>query len=106
MAEAAILPRPGSLSATQLSGPIVILLVLEMCIRDSPGTLGTAIPAVPGAITAEPAAPDTAPPSSQAAPVQPTTTPTTVPTTSAAAADVYKRQQHDHRHPVRHRRAG
>ncbi len=36
MAEAAILPRPGSLSATQLSGPIVILLVLAMLVVPLP----------------------------------------------------------------------
>ena len=36
MAEAAILPRPGSLSATQLSGPIVILLVLGMLVVPLP----------------------------------------------------------------------
>ena len=36
MAEAAILPRPGALSATQLSGPIVILLVLVMLVVPLP----------------------------------------------------------------------
>jgi flagellar biosynthesis protein FlhA len=36
MAEAAILQRPGSLSATQLSGPIVILLVLVMLVVPLP----------------------------------------------------------------------
>jgi flagellar biosynthesis protein FlhA len=36
MAEAAILPRPGALSATQLSGPIVILLVLCMLVVPLP----------------------------------------------------------------------
>jgi flagellar biosynthesis protein FlhA len=36
MAEAAVLPRPGALSATQLSGPIVILLVLGMLVVPLP----------------------------------------------------------------------
>jgi flagellar biosynthesis protein FlhA len=36
MADAAILPRPGALSATQLSGPIVILLVLAMLVVPLP----------------------------------------------------------------------
>ncbi len=36
MAEASALPRPGSLSATQLSGPIVILLVLTMLVVPLP----------------------------------------------------------------------
>jgi flagellar biosynthesis protein FlhA len=36
MADAAILPRPGALSATQLSGPIVILLVLVMLVVPLP----------------------------------------------------------------------
>ncbi|MBB5373748.1 flagellar biosynthesis protein FlhA [Acidocella aromatica] len=36
MAEAAALPRPGALSLTQLSGPIVILLVLVMLVMPLP----------------------------------------------------------------------
>jgi flagellar biosynthesis protein FlhA len=36
MADAAVLPRPGSLSATQLSGPIMILLVLAMLVVPLP----------------------------------------------------------------------
>jgi flagellar biosynthesis protein FlhA len=36
MADAAIMPRPGALSATQLSGPIVILLVLVMLVVPLP----------------------------------------------------------------------
>ena len=36
MADAATLPRPGALSATQLSGPIVILLVLAMLVVPLP----------------------------------------------------------------------
>jgi flagellar biosynthesis protein FlhA len=36
MAEVSVLPRPGALSATQLSGPIVILLVLTMLVVPLP----------------------------------------------------------------------
>ncbi len=36
MADAAVQPRPGALSATQLSGPIVVLLVLVMLVMPLP----------------------------------------------------------------------